>query len=485
MTSVKALLALALFFAMALSQENLSTWSSYKNIVLNTKASGAGVTTTQTKFPVLIRLTADNADVFNGALANGADVRFTNSAGKSIPYQIEQWDKTNKAAAIWVLVDTIKGSDSSASVKMYWGKIGAADSSKGTMVFDTANGFQSVWHLNDTGTTAKDATKNGFSALAQQVGTTGLPKDTVGMIGQSKKFNGNSGITAGSYYNIQNSASSKLNFLQGTNYSISAWVYCEIPDNNFRMIVCKNDNQYTLSTKSSNGCNWEFNTFASDGWEDVFTPATGNQWVHVVGVRNGTVSPATEFLYVNGALAKNTITVNSGSGGQVTTTNVFIGAMPGSPAQRYWAGRLDEVQMSNMVRGADWIKLSYQNQKAAQSLVVLGATQTNGTLVRYGKGNYSVSPALVTLRVPGSAPVAFEKPAGSFSKVALHVMDARGRVIWSKTMDLSEGNSVETAWNGKSDSGVRAGSGMYIARMDFLKGSLGSTGSINKKLTLF
>lgn len=472
-------------FALGFSQENLTTWAHYKNISLNTKSTGAAVTTAQTNFPVLIRLTSAHADVFTGALATGADIRFTNQAGKPLPYQIERWDKTNTAAEIWVKADTVKGNDSVASIKMYWGKTGAADSSKGSVVFDTANGFQAVFHMNDAGSgPALDATKNNFSAAAAQVGTTaGLPKDTVGLIGTSKKFNANSGNTAGGYYNIQNSASGKLNFLQGDNYSISAWVYCEMADAQFRMIVCKNDNQYTLSTKSSGGTNWEFNTFTSKGWEDVFVPATGNQWVHVVGCRSG--AAGTEFIYVNGALAKNTITTNAGSGGQVTNTNVFIGAMPGSPAQRFWAGRLDEIQMSNVVRSADWIKLGYQNQKNPQSLVTLGASMNNGTSVQSGRGNLLESSSSITLRVSGSAPIVFEKPVGSNSIVMLHIFDARGRIIRSKSINLIDGNSLETVWDGTTETAARACPGMYLARMVFTNSSTGAIGNVDKKLTLF
>jgi hypothetical protein len=436
-------------------------------------------------FPVLIRLTSANADVFSEAQANGADIRFASPSGKPLPYQIERWDKANNLAEIWVKADTVKGSDSSARIKMYWGKIGAADSSKGEAVFDTANGFQAVFHLNDAGNgPALDATKNNFSAIAAQVGTTGLPKDTIGLIGTSKKFNANSGNTAGGYYTIQNSASGKLNFLQGDSYSISAWVYCEMADAQFRMIVCKNDNQYTLSTKNSGGCNWEFNTFTDKGWEDVFSPATGNQWVHVFGSRNG--AAGTEFLYVNGALAKNAITTNSGSGGQKTGTNVFIGAMPGSPAQRFWAGRLDEIEMSNVVRSADWIKLNYQNQKSPQTLVVLGASMTNGTSIQSMHGSSLGNSSSMTLRVSGCAPIVFEKPAGALSNVTIHIINASGRSVWSKAMKVvTDGNSLETAWNGKSQTGVHICSGMYIARMAFTHSSSGAVGNVDKKVVLF
>jgi len=94
-----------------IAQENYSQWSYFRNLALNTKASGANVATTVTNFPVLIRLTAADSAVFSTALANGADVRFAKANGTHLKYQIEQWNSATKTAAIWVLVDTVKGNE--------------------------------------------------------------------------------------------------------------------------------------------------------------------------------------------------------------------------------------------------------------------------------------------------------------------------------------------------------------------------------------
>ena len=145
---LSAVLIVAGLWNAVLAQENYSQWTSSRDVILNTKASGANVTATQVNFPVLIRLTASDSAVFTGALVTGADIRFARTSGKHLPFQIEQWNAaTQKPLRYGYWSDTIKGSDSSASVKMFWGKAGAADSSKGSAVFDTTNGFQAVWHL--------------------------------------------------------------------------------------------------------------------------------------------------------------------------------------------------------------------------------------------------------------------------------------------------------------------------------------------------
>ncbi len=134
---------------LALAQENYSTWSSYKSITINTK--GANLGNGLGKYPLLVRLTSANSDVFSAAAANGADIRFTKANGTTrLPHQRERWDAVNKVAEFWVQVDTINAGDSTQSIRMYWGKSGAADSSSGASVFNTANGFGAVWHLGDS-----------------------------------------------------------------------------------------------------------------------------------------------------------------------------------------------------------------------------------------------------------------------------------------------------------------------------------------------
>jgi hypothetical protein len=207
----------------AFSQENYGLWSHYKNIAVNTKASGANVTAPVANFPVLVRLTSAQADVFSMAKAGGADIRFANAAGTHLPYQIERWDGPGQAAAIWVLADTVKGNDSTASLRMYWGRSAAMDSSNGAAVFSLANGFGGVWHFNEaSGDTARDATGNLHAGTPSPT----PPTDTLGTIGMAKRFSGN-GATKGSFFQIDTGVSgpASLNVSSDTGpYTISAWV---------------------------------------------------------------------------------------------------------------------------------------------------------------------------------------------------------------------------------------------------------------------
>ena len=144
-----AVIAGAVSFSAFGAADNYATWSYYRNIVLNTKASGANTGTAGNPvimhFPVLVRLSgkavtggnANDSMIMAKAAANGADVRFSKWDGTHFRYQRERWDAAKQLAEFWVLVDTVWGADSvnatkypNGYLKMYWGNSAAADSSK-------------------------------------------------------------------------------------------------------------------------------------------------------------------------------------------------------------------------------------------------------------------------------------------------------------------------------------------------------------------
>ena len=386
-----AVLIVAGLWNAVLAQENYSQWTSSRDVILNTKASGANVTATQVNFPVLIRLTASDSAVFTGALVTGADIRFARTSGKHLPFQIEQWNAATKTAAIWVLVDTIKGSDSAASVKMFWGKAGAADSSKGSAVFDTTNGFQAVWHLNEaTGATNNDATINAFS------GTPTAMTDVAGVIGNAKLFNGTSSVMK-----TTGTATGKLAFPARGTFTVSAWFNSDttIGPN---YIVSKGQNHYSIYFRSSNA-GFAFCEGAGTVRESAeFLPLTGlnKRWVYGVGVRNG----ASIALYLDGALASNTL--KSTNTARNDTFTVMIGKRAdgdgtSSFAHSWFSGMIDEAEISNVARSADWIKLSYESQKASASLISFGTVQQASVGEDYATWSNS-TPIYLNTKVTGA-----------------------------------------------------------------------------------
>jgi hypothetical protein len=329
-------------------------WRYSRPLYFNTTSSGAGVGAAVTDFPVLVRLTKGVFD-FSGAQAAGGDVRFTKKDGTEVSFELERWDASGGAAEMWVRVDTIFGNDSAQSIVMYWGNPAAASASGVAAVFDVAVGFQGVWHMADAGSdSAHDATTNGFNAAPfGMTAASAVP----GMIGAAREFDGKT-----SFFTVSGSASGALNFGENGPFTLSAWVFADSLDNGFHEIISKGDLAYGMELHNIN--KWEITDFLdATGWQTVRSPATAQTWKYIVGVRDG----AKEYLYVDGALAGDSIALRD-STGRSAAFDVCIGRQADA-ATRYWSGAIDEVNMANVARSAEWIKLSYMNQKAVNRLV--------------------------------------------------------------------------------------------------------------------
>ncbi|MGB7567844.1 MAG: DUF2341 domain-containing protein [Chitinivibrionales bacterium] len=341
-------------------------WTSSKRLYFNTTASGAAVTASVTGFPALIRLTGANFD-FTGAQSGGGDLRFSKSDNTPLPYEIERWDPADGLAEAWVKVDTISGDDSAQYVIMYWGASAssATSLSNSASVFDTAEGFQGVWHLQESGKSgAPDATANQYDGVASDT----APTQVTGPIGVAQQFNGVS-----NYISMAGTAGGKLNLPENGTYSLSAWVKVGPFPNQSSVIVSKQLYQYTLQLRNDNF--WEFHVFDNTvGFESTASEAAAGVWTHVEGVRSGT----NQYFYVNGSLcssiAADTMQPGNTTYSRITSNDVCVGRLPviNNPGQtwRYFTGAIEEVRISNVAHNSDWVKLCYMNQRPDDKLVL-------------------------------------------------------------------------------------------------------------------
>ena len=333
----------------------ISAWFNSKKVCLNTTPSGADVAVDIFKFPVLVRLTNENFD-FLSARSDGNDVRFIKADNTSLPYQIERWDAVNGFAEIWVGVDTVFGNNDTQNFTMLWGNSDAMSAENSGDVFDTAMGFQGVWHMNDTdAVSCIDATNNHYDGARYSMSTASLAS---GAIGGAQRFDG-----ATNYIIMSNTANSKLDFPQNGRYTVSAWVYTEALDADYHSIISKSNQQYGLQLNKDN--RWNFFEFENKlGWQSTEAPASAKTWKYVVGVRNG----VKQYLFVDGALADSVITTTSDVSIRYTSDNVCIGKRA-SEMNRWWNGMIDEVRICSWSSSANWIKLCYMNQKPVDALV--------------------------------------------------------------------------------------------------------------------
>ena len=360
MTAKLTITTLTFLALLHMASAQYTGWQHSGSMYILTTPEGVNLPATATEegFPLLVRLNTDGFD-FSQAKANGEDIRFADASGKPLAYQIEDWDAAAGSASIWVRMPTITGNAHQA-IKMFWGKTDAASESSGAAVFNESNGYLCTFHM-------ADPLKDEVGALtAKDTGTTA----SAGMIGKSRRFDSGKGINCGE--NI-------TTFPTGSNpHSSEVWFKAGKP--NTHPLAWGNEQaqgKVTMVFKSPPRVRMD--CYNSAGNVETNTPLAMSQWIHVVHTFNDGESK----LYVNGVLDgenKGGLPLNVKS-----PARMYIGGWYGN---YQFVGDIDEVRVSKVTRSADWVRMSYENQKPMQTLV--------GPLVRPGT-DFSVSEKAITV----------------------------------------------------------------------------------------
>jgi hypothetical protein len=335
-----------------------AAWAHSARVTLNTTSSGAAMSETVRNFPVLVRLSTGFD--FAQTKKEGVDLRFARRDNTKLPFEIEEWDSAAASAAIWVGFDSIRANDNTQSFFMYWGNPDAKSAEQSGRVFDTANGFQGVWHLNESGLNDKiDATANSFTGTPVEM--TGS-SDAAGVIARAHDFDGSSTCIT-----VLNARNGRLDVQTDSFYTVSAWVYSRTMQRNNRVIVSKGSAQYGLMVNEQN--QWEFYGALKGYGVDTTTTSTAtiNVWTYLTGVRKG----MKQYLYVNGVPADSTV---AAAGTSASLSNNFYDLAIGrqSDDQSQWFdGMVDEVRVENEARSAGWIRLCNETQKTGQQSVTI------------------------------------------------------------------------------------------------------------------
>jgi hypothetical protein len=409
----RGILALCLLLSLSskvFAQEDYNTWSHSQKIFINTTSGGAGISADVMNFPLLVRLTSSAFAGFSSVAAGGADIRFANAEGAALPYEIAAWGA--EGADVWVKVDKVTANSSSQYITIYWGKAGAASKSSGADVFDTANGFQGVWHMEEgAGAAIKDATVNKYDGTATGASK---PGDAPGVMGKAKTFDGKA-----ARYVMTGTASSKMNFPDNGTWTLSAWANLAAAPKGgtYYNVINKSDVQYNLV------CNdvgkWEVTQFSPTKRYDmvglgVSTKAAASTWTHVLGIRNG----AKQHLYLDGVIADSTIKSKTEGFAYSNTYDVGVGGQTNGGTDVF-NGMIDEVRIENVARSKDWVKLTYATQKANANVITFGLASS----VRSLKGIQPLFSSRATINTTGMS--LFLPVTGGMSRVV--ISDLMGR----------------------------------------------------------
>jgi biopolymer transport protein ExbB len=330
-------------------------WKLRKKIQLDTTSKGADIKTDLTDVPVLIRLHTGNFN-FSSAKAGGSDLRFVSADDKyPLEYHIEKFDSNGEIAFVWVKVPRISGGSNQDSIWMYYGNASAMDGQDVGGTYDVNQ--VAVYHLREQAGLPKDATAYSNHA-ASFSGKLNLPS----LIGNGAQFGG-----AGEKMTIVKSPS--LNFNKG--FTFSTWLRLIRPGKDARILSWDDGNQSIVvgidETKA-------YCALSSGKGQTTVTPKTAAltpaRWHHLTV----TVDPNNRItLYLDGNEA---------------TSKELKGPVPepsadmiiGTPAkgENAFIGDLDEVQLSNLARPAEWIKAAFHGQGPDGKLTLISLEEEEG-----------------------------------------------------------------------------------------------------------
>ena len=305
-----------------------------------------------TGVPALIRLgeSINGFDYGDFALANGGDMMFADANGDPLPHEVDTWDEDGESL-VWVrLPSTAAGT----TITLYYGN-GTVSPAEPEEVW---SGYVGVWHLNEAGGDAQDATGHGLAAaptgtnaveesvgVACQVGNGRQMATTKGHqsylavadsplldCGDSLTFSGWFKATE-TFANYSMRYVSRKNAYGDTNGWEAEALYSTIPDNSAKMIAARGAD--------------------SAGGHQTSVPDIRESWVHLAIVYDGTEL----VFYVNG-LKKGPIAMS----GTTATDNDLPLAFGNNAAgnEANWVGFMDELRLSADARSADYAVAEYR-----------------------------------------------------------------------------------------------------------------------------
>ena len=223
------------------------------------------------------------------------------------------------------------------------------------------NTIQGMWTFEEgKGETVTDLSGNGSDGIF-----VGDIKWAEGKFGGGIEF---SGVDAQNHVRIGTKGDpdslAALNFKDSEGFSIHAWVYATAPPEGKCVIWkghgCSSWSQYLLGTGAHENVGGRINQAsfhyriksAPDKFEALGDPLSENEWVHLVGVWDGTKI----YIYVNGELQNSADAV-----GQPWDSfeAVYIGADAGCNAGKgrcHWSGIIDEIVIFNVPLSEEEIK---------------------------------------------------------------------------------------------------------------------------------
>ncbi len=323
---------------------DLSAWSYRRKIFFDNTLTNLGVEPENLiDFPVLVKL-EDGVNIdYNKTNIDGSDIRFVDTDGTELSYEIEQWDETGDSF-VWVKVPQIDVGDQDY-IFIYYGNGLAIDNQNGSDVW--SNGYKAVFHNNDvTSSTIHDSVSDiqGFKKGS------GEPLELEGMINKAQKYDGSND------YSIVNT-----NFISNpTSLTIASWFRKTGEGNTYECVLHRGvsntigSSEYWMGVDLSDNLTATIGATTGVGWNAGLTTvkATLNEWYYLVASWDGSVVR----VYINGQYNKQ---YNLASSGNLSTPTRMGSSDNG--LQYQFNGDIDELSISNIGRSSAWVSSEYKS----------------------------------------------------------------------------------------------------------------------------
>jgi biopolymer transport protein ExbB len=353
-------------------------------------------------FPVLVKLNGNYSFDFGKAQGDGRDIRFIESGESTVLDHETAYYASGQTGVFWVRVPTIPISGQQAYFWMYYGNFTAPSGDNRTGVWK--NGYEAVYHFNQTGGNYSDSTRYGHEAIEVGPGVTRTGQ-RLGL-GYTPYWDG----TTGAAVVVSNSVGWQLTGFDFNNFTLEAII---IPSGSGISIGTGSGGiqMFPLIDKGQA----EAETVVADVafLMGIGQPYTGFRLSHDMELRrnppgNDSLSenmPASGGVLFDGAgnTAYHVSIMVSGKAftkGFVNGVENFHFALTGYPStggshklgigcgtrasatfiQGNYRGWMDEVRISRVTRPQIWMNYSYRSNN--DNLLIQGAEELNGPFTR-------------------------------------------------------------------------------------------------------
>lgn len=337
-------------------------------------------------FPVYIDLAELDADFFSNANSDGGDIRITEDDGLTeVPREVVFASTTAQTGELYFRATNLS-STTDTIFYLYYGNSAANDH----LVTDTygaenvwSNGYVLVTHMNDETTSTIVNSANG-SADGTKLAPNQPIETTIGKIYDAQQNDGTDHIT---FPNVGNGA---------TAITISAW----FNGDTFSGSGDKNTYGHTIFSAHSAG-NYTWLTAGGTGNggsvdEVRFCAFSGSATCNVASGSN--ISPGT-WHYVSASAidggaanvridGSNVLSFTSDGGGTWNSGSTIADLRANRDIE--FDGRLDEMQISNVVRSTAWQDATYRNQATTSDFYSAGQPQQESART-FASGNVTAT----------------------------------------------------------------------------------------------